>query len=259
MPILLLSFLILTIPIRISKSIRNYANKVSFHEYLYHVCERLHLLGFLPRIESTLFHFPGTYEGDLATFLAKSTGKLFVDIGANVGRYTVLLGHHFHEIIAIEPVPHTFQYLQANVLQAGLSNVECLQCAISNEMGIADLHLATSAESHSLVDDHRNGHRLPGTERIVGELTGKRIRVPTQTLASILKGRTADLVKVDVEGAEWLVLEGANGVINQVKSWVLELHDWQDETQRRNIEAWFTARGYQSLWLDDNHIYAKQK
>ncbi|MDO8056060.1 MAG: FkbM family methyltransferase [Candidatus Hermodarchaeota archaeon] len=257
-PILVLGFLLLIVPVRISKTLKDYAGKVSFHEYLHHVCNRLHLLNLLPRIESTLFRFPTMYEGELASCLANTSGNLFVDIGANVGRYTLLLGHRYDEVIAIEPTPDTFTYLKANVAQASLSNVQCLQCAVSNQVGTADFHLAESAESHSLVKTHANGHRVPGTDRIVGALTGKKITVPTQTLATILKDRSADLVKVDVEGAEWLVLEGAKPVVKQVRSWCVELHDWEEEGKKEELEAWFTSRGYKCSWLQHNHIYAYQ-
>jgi FkbM family methyltransferase len=198
------------------------------------------------------------YESELACFLANTSGRLFLDIGANVGRYTVLLGHHYDEVIAIEPAPDTYTYLKANVAQAGLPNVQCLQCAVSNSVGTADFHLAESAESHSLVKTHANGHRVPGTDRIVGALTGKKITVPTQTLATILKDRSADLVKVDVEGAEWLVLEGAKPVVKQVRRWCVELHDWEEEGKKEELEAWFTSHGYKCSWLQHNHIYAYQ-
>lgn len=256
LPILVLSLILLLVPVRVSQALRKFADEVSFHEYLYYICKRLHLEGLLPKIESTLFRFPGTYEGELATFLAKTSGNLFVDIGANVGRYTVLLGKRYEHVISIEPAPGTFAYLKANVTQAKLPNVQCLQCAISDQDGSAYLHLAVSAESHSLVDTHAKGHRLPGTDRIVGALTGKKIKVQTQTLASILKDRSADLVKVDVEGAEWLVLEGAEPVLDQVQSWCVELHNWEEEGQKEQLETWFTSHGYECAWLQHNHIYA---
>jgi FkbM family methyltransferase len=207
-------------------------------------------------IESTIFRFPTTYEGELASCLAKTSGGLFVDIGANVGRYTILLGNHYDEVIAIEPTPETYAYLKANIAQANLSNVQCLQCAVSDQVGTADFHLAESAESHSLVQTHANGHRVPGTDRIVGALTGKKFKVPTQTLATILNDRSADLVKVDVEGAEWLVLEGAKSVVKQVRSWCVELHDWEEEGKKEELEEWFNSRGYKCSWLQHNHIYA---
>lgn len=256
LPILILGVLLLTLPVRMSKSIRELAEKVSFHEYLYYICGRLHLLGLVSKIESTIFQIPAAYEGELATFLASTEGNLFIDVGANVGRYTVLLGSNYREVIAIEPEPRTFQFLKANVSCADLSNVQFLQCAVSNREGTTDLHLSVSAESHSIINDYSNGHRIPGANKVVGELTGRKITVETQTLATILRNRTADLVKVDVEGAEWLVLEGAQPVVDQVRSWCVELHDWEEGGKKEELERWFTSRGYKVSWLHFNHIYA---
>jgi len=59
------------------------------------------------------------------------------------------------------------------------------------------------------------------------------------------------LVKVDVEGAEWLVLEGAKGMMNRIRSWLIELHD---PIRKREIERRMAQHGYQHIWIDDHHI-----
>jgi hypothetical protein len=64
---------------------------------------------------------------------------------------------------------------------------------------------------------------------------------------------TLDLVKVDVEGAEWLVLTGSQNVTNRIHAWIVELHD---RNRKKELRDWMTDYGYNHRWLDENHIFA---
>ena len=72
----------------------------------------------------------------------------------------------------------------------------------------------------------------------------------------------ADLIKVDVEGAEILVLEGAKGVLSNVKQWIVEVHDIENvlippsEERKLLFQSFFEENGYTTRWLDVRHIYA---
>lgn len=254
-PIDFLTAFLLNLPMRISPEAKAIAAESTIHEYLTYICSKMGISHLRPRIEARLYQKQTSYEEALSAFLTRTTGDLFVDIGANVGRFTILLGNQYKRVIAIEPVPQMMCALRTNTQFAGLKNVEFLQCAVSNKDGYAELHLSSHSETHSLHESPQ-GQRMPGTDRWVGATTGETLRVQTQTLATILNKKQADLVKVDVEGAEWLVLEGAQPVIDQVKSWVVELHDWWKDDSKAKIEKWFAKRGYTCSWMDINHIYA---
>jgi len=69
----------------------------------------------------------------------------------------------------------------------------------------------------------------------------------------LLKKELADLVKVDVEGAEWEVLNGAKNVMSKIRSWLIELHD---TTRKNELKDLLKSSGYNVRWVDRNHIFA---
>jgi hypothetical protein len=59
------------------------------------------------------------------------------------------------------------------------------------------------------------------------------------------------LVKLDVEGAEWLVLEGAEDIMPNIRQWVIELHD---RGRKAQLEEYMQRHGYTCKWLDQNRF-----
>lgn len=188
-------------------------------------------------VDAILFKKLRIWEPEVSSFLANVNGELFVDVGACFGRYTILLSENYKQVIAIEPEPRNMQILRANVKYAGLTNVQFLQCAVSDKDGHADLYLSSCDGCHTLcVKEHK-----------------RKVRVKTLTLASILRDRCVDLVKVDVEGAELLALKGVEPVVDKIKSWVVELHNLES---KKELKEWFITHGYSIRWIEPNHIYA---
>jgi len=219
------------IPYIFSKKIKH--NKLKLHEYL---------LNSVAQIESTLFSDPYRHETPVSQFLYRTKGKLFVDVGANLGRYEVLLGKNYERVIAIEPSPENMSFLKRNVANVKVKNIEFLQCAVSGQNGTATLFYGEHCGAHTLMSTNLNVEGL---------------QVKTVTLDTLLKREdNVDLVKVDVEGAEWEVLEGSKEVLPKIKRWVVEVHNLE---QKGNIAKWFEDKGYAIMWLDINHVYAERK
>jgi hypothetical protein len=62
-----------------------------------------------------------------------------------------------------------------------------------------------------------------------------------------------EIIKVDVEGAEWEVLKGAEPIMKRIRSWIVELHSLE---RKRELEERLTRYGYSFRWLDSGHIFA---
>ena len=138
---------------------------------------------------------------------------LFVDVGANAGSYTVLAaGAAGAEVIAIEPVPHTFDRLLDNihVNRLGL-RVRTLNCAVGAATGMT--RFATDADTLNRV-------LLPGESRAA------EIAVPVQKLDDIIGTERGCFIKLDVEGFEAPVLEGARALLRagRVRALLVELN-----------------------------------
>jgi len=235
--------LVLMVPYVINRFKERVCNEklTEFHEFALKV---LHYKYHLPMstiyfLETKIFRNPHLHEKAVSEYLVETRGNLFIDLGANLGRYSLLLSPNYEKVIAVEPDPNNMYFLKGNVERAGVQNVEFMQVAVGNRNEEVRLYVAPHVGGHNIYVDRGLGH----------------VTVKMETLRQILGDKAADLVKVDVEGAEWEVLEGALPVINKIKRWVIELHDF---SRKEELESTLASLGYNCLWLDENHIFAER-
>lgn len=119
---------------------------------------------------------------------------LFVDIGANVGSYTVLgAGVVGARTVSFEPVPDTFRKLERNIAANGLT-------------GIVDAHnIGLSGREETL---RFTAGRDTVNHVVSGATTEATVEVPVKRLDDVLAGAVPRLIKLDVEGWESEVLDG---------------------------------------------------
>lgn len=112
----------------------------------------------------------------------------FVDIGANVGSYTVLAaGASGARVTAVEPIPATFERLLDNVCLNRLDErVQCLMYGLSDQRGALRFRSDLDTVNHVLQE---------GDE-------GPSIEVEVVTLDEMIKDDFPILIKIDVEGHE---------------------------------------------------------
>jgi FkbM family methyltransferase len=123
-------------------------------------------------------------------------GDLFVDVGANIGSYTILASAAGANVISFEPVPSTFEALLDNLhLNRLESRVEVRNQAVGRNAG----ELVMIADQDTTNQALRSGERY----------AGKTLKVPVVTLDEVLQGKVPKLIKIDVEGFETEVLAGA--------------------------------------------------
>lgn len=125
---------------------------------------------------------------------------IFVDIGANVGAYSLIAaGGAGAMVIAVEPVPATFEHLQDNVRLNRLNDRVALHCiGLSSSSGTLRFSATQDTVNHVLVDGEN-------VESVILEV---------RTLDSVLAGRQPTMIKMDVEGYEREVLLGAKESLN---------------------------------------------
>jgi FkbM family methyltransferase len=142
-------------------------------------------------------------------------GDTFVDIGANVGAYTILAAKNAGaDVVSFEPIPSTFEKLRRNVEANGMDKkVDLQRYGVSDKTGTLRFTMSMDAVNHVLRDDEV----ADGAEAI---------DVPVSTLDVLLKGRRPALMKIDVEGFEWPVLNGAGSILASpsLKALIIELN-----------------------------------
>jgi FkbM family methyltransferase len=147
-------------------------------------------------------------------------GMTVLDIGAQVGQYTLeaakLVGPT-GSVHAFEPVPRNFDLLQANVRINGLTNVAPSPVAISDRNETRTLHLSISRNA--------GAHSFAPSEISSGET----IDVSCTTVDAYVEQRQLrpDLIKLDVEGFELAVLDGARRTLKAVAPLlIIEFNDF---------------------------------
>lgn len=147
----------------------------------------------------------GTFEQAELSFVTRylQPGELAMDIGANVGIFSVVMGKAVGpsgRVFAFEPVPSNCSRLGGNLEKNGLDNVEVFPIALGAAPGELMLRMAKDAAYHSLGEVER------------GFRDNAEMLVQVRDLDGVwedLERPTITLVKMDVEGAEVDVLAGS--------------------------------------------------
>lgn len=144
-----------------------------------------------------------------------SHAQVFVDVGANIGLYTCLARSVGRYAIAIEPQPQNLDCLYANLSANGWTDTEVYPLGLSDQIGLVNLYGA-SGPSASLISGWAG--------------YSKRFRqtIPVTTLDVLLGERFIGrklLIKIDVEGAEYNVLRGAQKTMSMLPhpTWMIEI------------------------------------
>lgn len=174
----------------------------------------------------------------------------FIDIGANIGYYTCLARSLGKKVIAFEPQWRNLKLLYRNLRENGWDDVEVYPLALGDRNGIIPLYGQTSV-SASIIQNW--GRHSPRFEQLVS----------IARLDDILGARLANkklLIKIDVEGFEYPVLQGALGLMAMSPKpvWIVEicLTEFHPGGMNRDFLATFDLflqNGYQ-VRTADRHL-----
>jgi FkbM family methyltransferase len=162
--------------------------------------------------------YDGVHEWEELQFCLRylRPGDHFVDVGANVGVFSTLVGTRLPgvRITAIEPFPPVREDLFANLALNDLSSdaVNVVDSAVSDTAGEA---------TFEVLDRDVLNRLAPGSGTDDGATTGTGITVPVTTLDELVGDDPPALIKIDVEGSELLVMKGACGLLTAADAPVL--------------------------------------
>ncbi|MGE3619305.1 MAG: FkbM family methyltransferase [Acidimicrobiia bacterium] len=205
------------------------------------------------RAEASADYRAGTNELAVQTALADvlRPGMDFLDVGANVGFFTMLAARIVGpagRAVAIEPVPANVAQVRANARRNRLSNVEVLEMAAGDAVGTTTLVLAAHPGGAAIASA---GDPPDATGTIDVEVT------TVDALVAAGRIPAPAVVKVDVEGAEAAVLRGMAATLAEHRPVVLvEIdHGDRDGLSAKRVEnvALLEAAGYQIRWLDPSY------
>ena len=161
-----------------------------------------------------------------------------IDVGANLGIFTYFLSKYSRNVFAFEPSPNPLRYLPRLID----SNVRLYKLAISNKDQIMELLIPKSQKGWS-----SNGATLKN----IDVKNGMKINVDCKTIDSFNFSKIG-LIKIDVEGAEGLVIEGMKKLISRCRPYLyIECSDFGRETTWEILKSLnyscFTAKDKSSV------------
>lgn len=157
---------------------------------------------------------------------------LFVDVGANIGSYTVLASAVVGaQSIAAEPDPQTMLALRRNIMVNGIAaRARTIEAAIGREAGRTRFTVGLDTMNHVASDSD------PQTRE-----------VPVQTLDEVLKGLSPTLIKLDVERFEADVLAGARETLQKSSLLAVETEADSEPVVQALVSAGFERMYYEPL------------
>jgi FkbM family methyltransferase len=173
-------------------------------------------------------------EHEVKRHLVIEENETFVDVGANVGSYSLMVANEHKgkavKVIAIEAHPDNYKALCRNIQCNKFENVIIpINMAVSDHKGIVALyersHDGTRVDSEmfsvckdQLIDESNIRHP-----------SGNSLDIECDTLDTILLNCRVDVIKMDIEGAEILALKGATKTLERTRKIVIEIHGDKSE------------------------------
>lgn len=169
---------------------------------------------------------------------APSGSGLAFDIGANAGEWTGLLADRCGHVVAVEPDPRAFSLAKEKARPCDIA----INAAAADSDGTVTLYMRPSAAQTSLLVDHPIGAGGQSEAPIVEQVACQSITLDSlaEMAAAAWGIDRVGFVKIDVEGAEGLVLRGATSAAFAETRWLIEVHDRQQEVEAELVRLGFT-------------------
>jgi FkbM family methyltransferase len=179
---------------------------------------RVHLFGFdIIGTDAEMLYYlvKEIFTGKEYDFLTASSAPVILDCGSNIGLSIIYFKMKYPKsrIIGFEASPFIFKILSQNVNKNKLSDVSLFNVALFN----------TETELPFYVHDEKP--QIASLKSM--DESGKKVFVKTAFLSGFIKREgTVDLVKMDIEGAEWEVVQELDeaGVLQMVNQYLIEYH-----------------------------------
>lgn len=188
---------------------------------------------------------PGIYERPLVDWAAQfiQRGSHFVDVGAHIGSWTLVLAPHASKVTAFEPQKMRYYQLCGGIALNGFEHVTAINCGLASRDRSGHTNTLTkyredtgSSTLRPDVVEHsiRNSNKEMGREDIL-----------LRTLDEF-KLDDVSLIKIDVEGFELEVLQGAEETLRRCRPHIVfEMWDWDWFKPHRDATiAWLSQQGY---------------
>ena len=146
---------------------------------------------------------------------------VFIDVGANKGDFTLLAAMHCDKVYSVEPHPENIEWLKKSIALNSFMNVDVIEGCATTFSGTVDLGIGSKSGHHSIT-----AHR------------SKSMPVRGFRLDDVIPSKHTQLVvKIDVEGAEKLVLEGMKHIMHNVRAFLIDVDSGDLEGVKKYLDG----------------------
>jgi len=180
--------------------------KVRFLEYSFTV----------PDLPTFIAQFEEIFLNECYKFKSTTTKPVIIDCGANIGMSCLYFNKRYpiSRIMAFEADPKIFSVLKSNLHNNGVENVELIEAAVWINGG--EIDFAVEGADSGSIHGKQNMTKVKCTR--LKDFLEKFFRV--------------DLLKIDIEGAEYEVITDCKDILGNVENIFVEYHSWNSEVQR---------------------------
>jgi len=219
----------------------------------------------LDNLIDVLIYLEGSYEAteirELADVASRNGCEWFVDVGANLGCYTLFFAKRpeIRRVFAFEPDPRNRAQLCANLWLNGMAErTEISAAALSSASGTATFYVNRPERAAGGPQFNTGTSSLAAA----GSPHHQPVEVRTDRLDDAVPLRDQRvLVKIDVEGAETAVLEGARDFLSRNRC-VVMVEVWDRGGGVEAMQNWMERLGYERLpsrRVSDNYLFASRE
>lgn len=181
-------------------------------------------------------HASGTYEIETQRAIDGliEPGSVCYDLGASIGYLSLLMARKAKQVYAFEPAPHAVDEIRKHMAANGFDNIEIITSPVSDRERSVEFALTDVAYGSGITEQ---------------ETEWPTLKLTTITLDNFASTHPSpDFIKIDVEGEEGRVLEGARSILRERKVLICcELHS---EEAARHVQSVLAEYDYRITTLD---------
>jgi FkbM family methyltransferase len=178
-------------------------------------------------------------EEDVKPHLIMYENETFVDVGANVGSYSLKIANDYKNkgvsVVAIEAHPKNYKALCRNIELNGFKHIKAINKAASDHRGVITMYERSHDGNHVGTDLYSVYNTFLAEHNFI---LSNSLEVECDTLDNMLASHRINVMKIDIEGAELLALKGAKNTLKQLRKIIVEVHGDNFDKVKQILETY---------------------
>ena len=212
--------------------------------------------GKLFNIRDTGDFFTIVAERDIERAAKKIKGSVFIDVGAHIGKYSIILSDNFERVVSVEAENRNFAALKGNITLNGLDGkiMPVNKAAFSGNGKKLVLKVSKNdSVTHAVSDEALNVSNKEDFQEV------ESVSIDDLIADCGLNPADVDLIKIDAEGAEYPILLGAKNILNSRRVKII-IEIWEENSGNyNNVKNMLTESGFAISRISRDYYFVSPK